>query len=52
VRRADRLLVLDRGHLVETGTYASLRRAGGRFQRLVDAQEFVDPGDEPGSGSP
>ncbi len=52
VRRADRLLVLDAGRLVETGTYASLRRAGGRFQRLVDAQEFVDPGDEPGSRSP
>jgi ABC-type multidrug transport system fused ATPase/permease subunit len=52
VRRADRLLVLDRGRLVETGTYASLRRAGGRFQRLVDAQEFVEPGDDSGGPSP
>jgi ATP-binding cassette subfamily B protein len=44
VRRADRVLVLDAGRLVETGTYASLRSAGGRFQRLVDAQELVDAG--------
>jgi ATP-binding cassette subfamily B protein len=42
VRRADRLLVLDAGHLVETGTYESLRSAGGCFQRLVDAQELFD----------
>ena len=52
VRRADRLLVLDAGRLVETGTYASLCRAGGRFQRLVDAQEFVGSGDERRSRSP
>jgi ATP-binding cassette subfamily B protein len=52
VRRADRLLVLDAGRLVETGTYASLCRAGGRFQRLVDAQEFVDSADEGEHRSP
>lgn len=38
VRRADLLLVLENGRLVESGTYESLRRAGGTFQRLHEAQ--------------
>jgi ATP-binding cassette subfamily B protein/subfamily B ATP-binding cassette protein MsbA len=43
VRRADLLLVLDGGHLVEQGTYESLRRAGGLFQRLHEAQFLLTP---------
>jgi ATP-binding cassette subfamily B protein/subfamily B ATP-binding cassette protein MsbA len=43
VRRADLLLVLEDGRLVETGTYESLRRAGGTFQRLHDAQFLLAP---------
>jgi ABC-type multidrug transport system fused ATPase/permease subunit len=43
VRRADLLLVLDGGHLVEQGTYESLRRAGGLFQRLHQAQFLLTP---------
>lgn len=42
VRRADLLLVLEAGRLVETGSYASLRSAGGLFQRLHDAQFLRD----------
>ncbi|MEE4377962.1 MAG: ABC transporter ATP-binding protein [Candidatus Competibacteraceae bacterium] len=34
VKRADHLLVLDQGHLVEHGTFESLRDAGGLFARL------------------
>ncbi len=34
VQRADHLLVLDSGRLVEHGTFASLRDAGGLFARL------------------
>jgi ATP-binding cassette subfamily B protein/subfamily B ATP-binding cassette protein MsbA len=34
IQRADHLLVLDRGRLVERGTFASLRDAGGLFARL------------------
>jgi ATP-binding cassette subfamily B protein len=34
VQRADQLLVLDAGRLVERGTFASLRDAGGLFARL------------------
>ncbi len=37
VKRADLVLVLEAGRLVETGTFESLRRAGGTFQRMHDA---------------
>ena len=35
IREADALLVLDRGRLVEQGTWESLEAAGGVFQRLL-----------------
>jgi ATP-binding cassette subfamily B protein len=34
IRRADQILVLDGGRLVERGSFESLRSAGGRFERL------------------
>jgi ABC-type multidrug transport system fused ATPase/permease subunit len=34
VQRADHVLVLEAGRLVERGTFASLRDAGGLFSRL------------------
>jgi len=43
VRRADLLLVLDAGRLVETGSYRSLSQAGGLFQRLHEAQLLTEP---------
>lgn len=46
VRRADLVLVLDAGRVVEQGTYEALRRAGGLFQRLHEAQFLLVP--EPG----
>lgn len=39
IRKADLVLVLDRGHIVERGTHASLLRAGGVYARLH--KEFV-----------
>ena len=40
---AERILVLDRGTIVETGGHASLMRAGGAYFRLMGAQaEEVD----------
>ena len=35
VRDADRILVLDRGRIVEAGRFDGLARAGGLFERLV-----------------
>ena len=35
IRDADKLVVLDRGRIVEQGTWESLAAAGGTFQRLV-----------------
>jgi ATP-binding cassette, subfamily B, bacterial MsbA len=35
VREADKLVVLDRGRVVEQGTWETLAMAGGTFQRLV-----------------
>jgi ATP-binding cassette subfamily B multidrug efflux pump len=42
----DRLVVLDRGHVVETGTHAQLLARGGHYARLWERQSngFIDPG--------
>jgi ATP-binding cassette, subfamily B, bacterial MsbA len=42
VQRADEILVLDRGRIVERGTHASLMTAGGAYHRLHELQ-FRDP---------
>ena len=36
IRRADRILVLDQGRIVESGSHAELLRAGGLYSRLHD----------------
>jgi subfamily B ATP-binding cassette protein MsbA len=38
LRDVDRLVVLDRGRIVETGTWDALVRSGGTFARLWEAQ--------------
>ena len=38
IRKAHRIVVLDGGRVVETGTYAALAKSGGYFQRMLDAQ--------------
>ncbi len=40
VRRADLVVVLEAGRLVEIGRFEELQRAGGTFQRLYDAHMF------------
>ncbi|MBI4185714.1 ABC transporter ATP-binding protein [Candidatus Berkelbacteria bacterium] len=38
VRRADRIIVLDRGKVVEQGTHRELIRFGGRYKELFELQ--------------
>jgi len=42
VRRADKIAVLDRGRLVETGSHEELITRGGLYQRLHELQ-FLEP---------
>jgi ATP-binding cassette, subfamily B, bacterial MsbA len=42
VRRADRILVLDRGRVVEQGTHADLLTRPGLYRRLHEMQYFAE----------
>ncbi len=47
IARMDRLVVLDRGHIVEQGSHAELLRAGGHYAMLWHRQSggfIADPG--------
>jgi ATP-binding cassette subfamily B protein len=43
VANADTILVLDRGHVVERGTYRELVAMDGLFARLVAQGGFTEP---------
>jgi subfamily B ATP-binding cassette protein MsbA len=51
IRRADQILVVEGGHIVERGTHASLLAAGGRYYELYTRQHglaenlFLAPGE-------
>jgi subfamily B ATP-binding cassette protein MsbA len=38
IRRADRILVIEGGHITQQGTHAELMRRGGLYRELVDLQ--------------
>jgi ABC-type multidrug transport system fused ATPase/permease subunit len=52
IRRADQILVLEGGEIVERGTHEALYAAGGRYRELHDRQHaweenaFVNPGED------
>jgi subfamily B ATP-binding cassette protein MsbA len=48
VRRADAIVVLERGVVVETGTHDELIARGGAYAKLYDLQLLDEPGDEGG----
>jgi ABC-type multidrug transport system fused ATPase/permease subunit len=50
VRQADRICVLEDGHVVELGTHDELIARGGRYRTMFDlqAERFVDGGGEEG----
>ena len=54
VRRADRIVVIDGGRVVEDGTHAALLRAGGRYARMyaLQAERFAPAGDGDGADAP
>lgn len=47
VRRADRILVLDRGRVVEQGTHTELAAAGGLYAKMISAYGASDRLDTP-----
>jgi ATP-binding cassette subfamily B multidrug efflux pump len=48
IARMDRLVVLDRGHIVEQGTHQELLRLGGHYAALWKRQSggFIDAAPE------
>jgi ATP-binding cassette, subfamily B, bacterial len=46
VQKADRILVLDKGIVVEIGSHGELAHAGGLYQRLYDSQVFIGDGEK------
>ncbi len=49
IRRADKIVVLDRGRIRETGTHEDLVNRGGIYQRLHELQFLADPIAHPSS---
>ena len=43
VRKADQIVVLDHGRIVERGTHEALLARGGRYRELYEIQ-FATPG--------
>ena len=53
VKMADQILVLEKGHIIETGTHASLMERGGAYRRMymLQASQYAS-GSSPASSTP
>lgn len=51
VRRADAIVVIERGRIIETGTHAELLRKGGAYSRLYELQFAEEEEEEAVAGS-
>jgi ABC-type multidrug transport system fused ATPase/permease subunit len=50
VRSCQQILVLERGRVIERGTYADLVRLGGRYASMLEQQTLAQPAESPASG--
>ncbi len=47
IRKADKIVVMERGRIIQTGTHAELLEAGGRYKRLYELQFAEEEHTEP-----
>ena len=43
VRQCDRIVMIDGGQIIESGTYEELIRRNGAFARMVSRQQILSP---------
>jgi ATP-binding cassette, subfamily B, bacterial MsbA len=43
IRRADTIVVMERGRIIQSGTHEELMEAGGRYKRLYELQFLHEP---------
>jgi subfamily B ATP-binding cassette protein MsbA len=42
IQHADKILVIDKGQIIESGTHTELMQKNGLYRKLIDMQSFID----------